>query len=441
MGVHDLKVTNGQVVFMTGIESADLIINKGFITAILKPGIAASEQADRVIDAKGHIVMPGLVDMHVHFRDPGYPEKEDFESGSAAAAAGGFTTVADMPNTSPPTNSPERLMEKKRLANAKSCIECKFHGAPPLLGGNSPVVNSESVEDRQVDLESARQMQEAGLTSFKIYMPHGEGPFIPALASLDIPLTVHAEDPALLSEPRGRGADFFLESRPAKAEFQAIDHIVHQHLNNHIHICHISTAAGLRSVLAAQKRGVRVTCEVTPHHLLLTKNDLKELGPIAKCFPPLRTPTDRQALVDACLEFKINLIASDHAPHTLEEKMGTHIDYSSAPGGIPGVETTLPLLNTYLVNKAGFPLHSLHKLLSFYPALWFNLRNKYDRFQGHILEGAFADLVIFDHKASYKIRGDALHGKSHYTPFEGWEVKGKILQTIFRGETVYEEGL
>jgi dihydroorotase len=439
MGVHDLKIINGKVIFMTGIEPADLIINNGFITGIHKPGVAINEAADRVIDAKGRIVMPGLVDMHVHFRDPGYPEKEDFTSGSLAAAAGGFTTVADMPNTSPPTNSPERLEEKRQLAQAKSCIDCRFHGAPPLLGSNSALDNPEMMEEQQVDLASAEAMREAGLASFKIYMPHGEGPYIPILASLDIPLTVHAEDPTLLSEPKGRGVDDFLRSRPAKAEFQAIDHIVHQHLNNHIHICHISTAAGLRSVLAAQKRGVRVTCEVTPHHLLLTKDDLRELGPIAKCYPPLRTATDRKALVDACLEFKVNLIASDHAPHTYAEKLGSRVNYASAPGGIPGVETTLPLLNTYLVNKAGFPLHSLHKLLSFYPALWFNLKNKYDRFQGHILEGAHADLVIFDHKDSYKIRGDALHGKAKYTPFEGWEVQGKVLHTIYRGTTVFEE--
>ncbi len=439
MGTHDLKITNGQVIFMTGVEPADIIVDGGFITAILKPGAAATANAARVIDAKRCIVMPGLVDMHVHFRDPGYPEKEDFASGSLAAAAGGVTTVADMPNTNPPTNSPERLAEKRLLADEKSIIDYRFHVGPPIIGGASSFGNPDSTEDVQVNIEAAEQMQGELVSSFKIYMPHGEAPCIPALASLDTPLTIHAEDPALLTEPEGRSARDFLRSRPAKAEFQAIDYVVQQHLSAHTHICHISTAAGLRSVLAAQKRGVRVTCEVTPHHLLLTQNDLEEIGPIAKCYPPLRSESDRKALVDACLEFKVNLIASDHAPHTLEEKMGGHPDFASAPGGIPGVETTLPLLHTYFVHKAGFPLHSLHKLLSFYPSLWFNLRNIHDRFQGHIIEGAYADLVIFDHKAKYKIRGDALHGKTKYTPFEGWEVRGKVRRTIFRGKTIFME--
>lgn len=432
MSVHDLKIMNGRVVLPTRIEKADILVDNGRITAIIKSGVAKRKTADSVINASGCVVLPGLVDVHVHFRDPGYPQKEDFDSGSAAAAAGGVTTIADMPNTKPPTTTPKHLAEKIRFGEAKSRIDFALHSAPPSRLDTANNTN-------KINLDAARKMEKSGILSFKIYMPHNEAPYIPPLSSLGIPLTIHAEEPSLLSTPIDGSLESFLASRPADAEVLAIEHLLQKPLGVPLHICHLSTNHGLNHILAAQQRGISVTCEVTPHHLLLSIKNLAQLGSVSKCFPPLRTTSDVQALVKATLEGKVNLIASDHAPHTFAEKVGTNIDFLSAPPGVSGVETALPLMYTYLVRKAGLPLTRLLHLMAFQPACLFGIRNSQGFEKGQIAVGGDADLTLFNPKASYKIRGDALHGKSTYTPFENWKVSGKVCRTLLRGITIYLE--
>ncbi|MFX1564737.1 MAG: dihydroorotase family protein [Promethearchaeota archaeon] len=435
MVVHDLKVVNGRLVLPDRVEEADLLIDDGKIVAILKPGLSAREQTNEIIDASGYLVLPGLVDVHVHFRDPGYPEKEDFASGSLAAAAGGVTTIVDMPNTNPPTTTPERLQEKIKRAEEKCLVDFAFHGGP----FHSKESDQPSQDENDViAITMAQQLIEAGIVSFKIYMPHQEASAIPLLAPLGHLLTVHAEDPSLLSEPTDGSSFAFLASRPPEAEIVAIEKLLADPPMCGFHICHLTTAAGFRAILSATHKGVPVTTEVSPHHLLLTVKDLADIGPVAKCYPPLRSTTDREALMNACFADQIKIIASDHAPHTAAEKAGPDADFASAPGGIIGVETMLPLMFTRLVHDAEMTLPHLLRMMALNPALYFGIRNSEWIEKGQFEVGADADFVIFDHKTKYKIRGDALHGKATLTPFEGWNVRGKVCRTVLSGQTIFE---
>ncbi len=437
MTVHDLKITNGRLVLPDRVEEGDILIDGGLIKAIMKPGVAVTQKAAAEINAKKFLVLPGLVDVHVHFREPGYTEKEDFATGSLAAAAGGVTTIADMPNTQPPTNTPTHLLEKRRLAEKKCIVDFAFHGGPFLPDKFEPPEAIRRERQEVVMIDIAKQMMDAGIVSFKIYMPHQEGFCLPFFGALGHIITIHAEEPSKLSEPKDGSSFAFLASRPPEAEVLAIERLLKDPPKCSFHICHISTAAGFRYILAAQHRGVAVTTEVTPHHLLLTVKDLAQIGPIAKCFPPLRSSTDTQALRNACFSNQIKIIASDHAPHTSAEKTGPNADFKTAPGGINGVETTLPLLYTKLVHNAEMKLPQLIQMMGYNPALRFGIRNKNLREKGQIMIGADADLVLFDPKAAYTIRGDRLHSKSSVSPYEGWKVRGKVRQTLLRGKTIF----
>lgn len=439
MATHDVMIVNGRLVLPRGIEVADLLVDDGRISAIHRSATTRHETATQVIDAVGCLVLPGLVDAHVHFRDPGYPQKETFASGSAAAAAGGVTTIVDMPNTNPPTTTPDRLADKIQRARKDCKVAFAFHGGPPRVGQTAGSVPADAATSKGVDLIAAKEMQWAGIVSYKIYMPHHEHDTIPLLAPLGLPLTIHAEDPTLLSEPEDGGVDAFLKSRPPAAESQAIAELLRHPLQGSFHICHISTAAGLTQVLDAKRRGESITCEVTPHHLLLTTKDLKRIGPIAKSYPPLRDKSDVAKLMKACLNGEIDFIASDHAPHADLEKGGRDADFATAPAGIIGVETTLPLLHTYLVRKTGMSLSRLVQLLGLRPAQRFRLQNEQGVVKGQIAVGADADIVLFNPKVSYTIRGDALHGKPRLTPFEGRRVSGRVRRTLLQGQTIFEE--
>jgi dihydroorotase (multifunctional complex type) len=435
MGSHDVKVANGRLVLPDRVEEADMLIDDGVITAILKSGLSKSEHAKETIDASGLLVLPGLVDVHVHFREPGYPEKETFASGSLSAAAGGVTTFVDMPNTQPPTTTPERLQEKIDRATETSLVDFAFHGGPYQSDESS--VNFTDVNDPRI-LEMAQQLIEGGIVSFKIYMPHREAGAIPILAPLGQLLTVHAEDPMLLTTPTDGSSFAFLASRPPEVEVRAVEKLLTDPPMCGFHICHLSTAAGFRAILTAKHKGIPVTTEVTPHHLLLTVKDLAEIGPIAKSYPPLRSSSDTEALLNACLAGQIKIIASDHAPHTAEEKTGSDADFASAPAGIIGVETMLPLMYTRLVHDAEMTLPHLLRIMALNPALRFGIRNSQWIEKGQLEVGADADFVLFDHNTKYTIRGDALHGKATLTPFEGWKVQGKVCRTALRGQIIFD---
>lgn len=375
------------------------------------------------LDLRGKLVLPGLIDSHVHFRDPGMTHKEDFRSGSAAAAAGGFTTVLDMPNNIPPTSTPQAFLKKLKIAEKKSLVDFGLHAG---------------VKDPH-DMGSLAELRPA---SFKIFMDLVDDIFLQeASVNLkgcdpELPLSLHPEDSTIVSQftstmkREGNETILYAQARPPMAEEVAVAEAITlcQKINQKIHLCHVSTQKSFHMAKYAQKEGLPLSFEVTPHHLFLDASYLERWGNLAKTNPPLRDDEHRLGIAELA---GIDIIASDHAPHTLEEKSQ---DVWNAPPGVPGLETALPLLLT-LVNRGKLTLYDLKRLLCENPARIFNIPNK-----GFIKEGMDADLVVVDLDREEMIDPGKFQSKAKYSPFKGFKVKGMPVMTMVRGNLVMNEG-
>jgi len=374
-------------------------------------------KADKTIKIKGNIILPGLIDAHVHFREPGYEYKEDFRTGSMAAAHGGFTTKHDMPNTKPETNTAREFKKKIKIASKKSIIDFGLHAGIKKL-------------------KEIKKITQLNPASFKIFTEeienHKISRIFQTLKGSNIPITFHCEDPQIIEYCTNQLKDesrpeIYSIARPTIAEELATTNAItfSHHYNHPIHICHISSKKTLELIKSIK---APVTCEITPHHLLLTSEDLKKWGAIAKTNPPLRPGKEAITIKDLKM---IDIIATDHAPHTLQEKKA---NIWEAPPGIPNLEVTLKLLLT-LNAKKRLKLARIQKMLSEKPASIFGLKNK-----GRIETGMDADFVIIDPKRTGKIKADEFYSKAHYTPFDGMEYIGEPVMTILRGKLIMEEG-
>jgi dihydroorotase len=394
-------------------------IENGKIVSITKIAPKSEEE----IDIKGKIVLPGLIDSHVHFRDPGFPEKETFKTGSIAAACGGFTTVLDMPNTNPPTNTRKAFLEKIEIARKKSVVDFGLHAGVD-------------------DIREIKKIAELKPASFKIYMDLIDDEHLLEIFTeikglpKDHLISVHAEDKDTVKHCTDKmkldnhmDPEIYADARPPLAEDIAVLKVTSlaKQLNSSIHVCHVSTKKSLE-IQEAKCENCRVTSEITPHHLFLDASYFKKCGNFAKTNPPLRYK--KHALGINELE-KIDVIGTDHAPHTLPEK---EKNVWEAPSGIPNLETTLPLLLTKVnLNKMTFG--DIKRLLCENPAEIFNLKNK-----GKIAEGRDADFVVIDMKKEGIINPDEFKTKAKYSPFKGFEVKGMPIMTIVRGNVVADSG-
>ncbi len=423
---HDLIVRNGKIATAEGVAPACILVDDGLISAVTPT--QGGEKAEDVIDAKGKLVLPGIIDCHVHFRDPGATKKEDWKTGSQAAAAGGVTTVLDMPNTAPTTTTGKALREKRGIAEKKSLIDFGLHfGA---AGGNQKEI--EHVFD---------------VASVKFYLGSSTGPllmddpvlvedYFQILTDKGIPATVHAEDEALIKKRtdilsvKSRRPEDYGRARPREAAETSVRDVlaIHQRTGCQLHVCHVSTREEL-SLL--RERQPNVSFEVTPHHLLLDEGDYKRLKSFGKVNPPLRTKADRLALWRAVQDGVVDCVGTDHAPHRADEK---EAGIWEAPAGLPGVETTLPLLLTH-VHRKNLTLQRLVSLTASGPAKVFGLEGK-----GAIAPGFDADLAIVDSAREWTITADELHSKCGWTPYEGFAVRGAATHTIVRGSLVYEDG-
>lgn len=402
-----------------GTKEVCLGIENGKIVSIKKIAPAAS----KTIDVNGKLVLPGLIDAHVHFRDPGLTFKEDFFSGSAAAAAGGFTTVMDMPNTIPPTNTPQAFLEKLRIASNRSLVDFGLHAGV-------------------ADLSDIKDITEYKPASFKIFMDLVDDDFlIDAFSKInevsgDHLISLHAEDPQIVNQCTekmkmdGSSPELYAEARPPQAEIEAIASAISlaKQFNQKIHFCHVSTLKSLKLIIQARKNGLNVTSEITPHHLFLDSSYLKKYGNLAKTNPPLRDEENRLIMDNLP---PIDIMGTDHAPHTLQEKKK---NIWNAPPGIPGLETTLPLMLTQL-NQKKITVEDIKRLLCENPAKLFNIPNK-----GFIRDGMDADLVVVDLKKESIIDPTNFQSKAKYSPFEGFHVQGAPIMTMVRGQKVMEEG-
>ena len=408
----DLVVKNGRVFTVKGQMSTEVWIKDGRIAAL-----GGAHRAEERIDARGMLVLPGAIDAHVHFRDPGPNYKEDWASGSASAAAGGVTAVVDQPNTVPRTMDARSFEEKLEIARHRSCIDFALNGGPgkidELKGAGASAIG-EIFSYEHSDAELAAILSQVGRAGM--------------LASL------HAEDGAIIKEKAAElsvrhDPEVYSLSRPAKAEALAIEKACG--ISERLHICHLSSAQGLAAVEAGRRAGRTVSAEVAPHHLLLNEKDYPKQGSFLKMNPPLRRKADNDALWQALRSGKIDILASDHAPHLPEEKRE---DIWEAPPGVPGVETMLPLM-LMAVKKNLISLERLVDALSAQPARIFGLAGK-----GRIERGMDADLVIVDSKAVTEINAGRLHSRAEWTPYQGKQAIFPKM-TIVRGRVVWDGDL
>ncbi|PVX26599.1 MAG: dihydroorotase [Candidatus Bathyarchaeum sp.] len=428
----DTVLHNTKICIHGNLVEAGIAIEEGKIVKIAKKTNLPT--AATKIDLKGHITIPGLIDPHVHLRDQQLAYKEDFITGTAAAAAGGVTSVIDMPNNSPVTMDHLSLKERMKIAEKHVLINVAFNSAFP----KSP--------------EEIPKIVKAGAIGFKIYLANRIGGLdldddqtvfsaFQKVAKHGIPIMVHAEDRTILESQRKKmetakrnDTEAYVAAHPPEAEAQSIRRIIQliKKSDIHIHFCHISSASGLNTILDAKKTGLPVTCEVTPHNLFLSSEQYKTSGTFALTDPPLRTQEDASVLWNALKCGLIDMIASDHAPHTFEEK-NVHSVWDAKPG-IPGLESTLSLLLTQ-VNKGCLSFAELLRMAAEEPARAFGLSKR-----GFLEKGNWADLVVVDMKREYKIDSSSFFSKAKYSPFDGIHVKGKPVKTFVNGRLVMDDG-
>lgn len=402
-------------------EPLDIIIRDGIIAGMGK--FQKSDDYDTVIDARGKVVAPGLIDAHVHFRDPGFTYKEDLESGARAAAAGGYTTVVCMANTNPAVDCKEVLWDlRKRAASL------------PIRVLNAAAVTVGLKSQRLTDMEALKQAGAVGFTDDGIPIKNVQLVLEAMRKSkqLGVPLSFHEEDPDLVGSPginAGKIAQAMgVEGASSLAEETLIarDCLLALKTGAIINIQHISSKVSVELIRMMKGLGARVYAEVTPQHFSLNEEAVLEKGTLAKVNPPLRTEEDRYALIQGLKDDVIDMIATDHAPHSREEKAK---GIEEAPSGMIGLETALALGITYLVRKGHMTLPHLLEKMTVKPAELYQLDG------GSLKVGARADLIVFDEREKWV--AERFHSKSENSPFIGAELVGKIKYTICSGQVVY----
>jgi dihydroorotase len=406
-------------------STKDVLIVDGCI-ADIKEKIEISDA--EVMKLSGMIVTPGLIDMHAHFREPGYEYKEDIESGSRSAAAGGFTAVACMPNTKPPIDN-AALVEfvKSRASKAGKikilpigCVSKGQEGKEITEMGDMAQAGAVAFSDDGKPVADSSLMRKA-----MVYA-----------SMFDRVIIDHCEDPALFEGGQmneGRVSTLLgLAGIPVAAEeiMVARNMLLAREMGTAVHIAHISTKGSVELIRKAKSEGVRVTCEVTPHHLTLTEESVMGYDTNAKVNPPLRTQEDLKALLEGLKDGTIDAIATDHAPHHFDEK---DLEFDKAAFGLVGLETALGLVLTKIVSEGGLTLNTAVKKMTSGPAGVLGLE------LGTLRIGAPADITVIDPNLVWTVDKDKFFSKGRNTPFNGWELKGKAVMTIVDGKTVYLE--
>jgi dihydroorotase len=406
----------------------DLLLAEGKVAAVDKPGKIKLADAE-VLDAKGLVVAPGLVDIHVHLREPGQGYKETIASGTAAAAAGGFTSVCAMPNTIPVNDSPETtrwmLAPERNAAIRVFPIGAATRGS---MGealteyGSLRAAGAVAVTDDGKPILGDRIMREALI----------------AAARAALPVIQHAEDTRLTGGcSMNAGPVAFrlgLRGMPVEAESGLVERDLRllAEINDaraHLHVAHLSTKAALDAVRKARRNGLRVTCEVAPHHFILNEEAVGDYNTHAKMNPPLRAEADREAMLEGILDGSVDAIATDHAPHASHEK---EQEFDRAPNGITGLESALGLAISVLHAKHKLPLSRVVALLSTQPANALSLKGR-----GTLGVGSPADVVVFDPNRKWVFRAADSKSKSRNTPFDGWTLQGKVHTTISEGKIIF----
>jgi allantoinase len=426
----EVVVRGGLLVTPSGLQQADIAISDGVIARIgPEPGRAREE-----IDARGLVVLPGMIDVHLHFNEPGRTAWEGAATGSRGLAAGGGTLFFDMPLNSTPCTVDARAFDQKRAALESASIT-DFG----LWGGLVPGAIQEMPE-----------LADRGVVGFKAFMcDSGLPEFARAddttlfdgmqqAAHLGLPVAVHAESEeltrALAARMEGRDVRDFLGSRPVLAELEAIQRalLFARETGVKLHIVHVSSGRGVALAADARATGVDVSIETCPHYLTFTQDDLERLGTAAKCAPPLRSREHLDALWAELLGGRVDVVASDHSPTEPAMKCG---DFVSAWGGIAGVQSTLPILLDRGHHERGLPLGRIAELVAAMPARRFAIARK-----GALREGFDADLALIDLDESFTLDADQLHQRHKSSPYVGESFRGTVRRTLRRGETIFVDG-
>jgi allantoinase len=438
---YDLLIVNGTVVLESGIQNLTVAINDGKFVSFIKAGEALPE-AHETIDASGKVILPGGIEPHGHVWEPGEDFREGWETGTQAAAAGGITTIIEMPLSNPPPVTREAFLLKKDIATHKSSIDFA------LWGGVIPE-SAQNLEKNLADLK------ELGAVAYKIFMcwsaqkypPIDDGLLLSAmkeLARTNQFIGIHAENDAIIKENERRlqagghnSPQDFVDSRPPEAELEAINRalLLGKVTGCRIHIVHMSINEGGRLLKQAKLNGQKVTVETAPQYLALDRSELDRKGAFAKCAPPLRTRENVELLWDYVLDGTIDMIGSDHAPFTREEKESPKL-FWDVPNGLSGMQESFSLLLSEGVNKRGLSLNRAAEMTSTNVAKTFGLYPQ----KGCIRVGSDADLVIVDMNEEWIVDNARVFYKVGWSPYAGRKMKGKILKTILRGNTIYQNG-
>jgi dihydroorotase len=419
-----ILIKNGRI--WTGYEwrNQDLLIASGIIQAFLEPGELLNSYRDiQVYDVAGAIVVPGFIDMHVHLREPGYEYKETILTGSKAAVKGGFTTIAAMPNTKPITDS----------VAVVEYIQNSAHTADLARVRPIAAITCNEAGERLTDFAALKAAAVVGFSDDGRGVQSAEimRAAMQEAAALDLPIMAHCEDEELLAggviHTSSIAEELGLPINRSESEYKQIerDILLAAETGAHYHVCHVSTKESVGLIRDAKSSGYKVTAEVTPHHLILNVNDISVPYAQYKVNPPLRTEEDQIALLTGFQDGTIDIISTDHAPHTAEEKAR---DFLSAPYGFTGLELAFPALYTQLVRNGVITLEELLNKMSLTPASIFKLAG------GEIAVGQSADITVIDLETSREVKAEMLVSQGKNTPFNGRRFQGWPIITIVAGD-------
>ncbi len=432
---YDLVIANGRVIdpALGFVSEAHLFIRDGKIAEIQKDSPSVRKlvkglDKEQVINADGKLVVPGLIDIHVHLREPGREDAETIESGCRAAAAGGFTAVCCMPNTMPRIDNQETVkfvQDRAKTADARvhvvGAITKNLDGKELSEIGDLVKMGAVAITDDGRYVQSPEIMRRA----------------LEYARMFNIPVAQHAEDQNLVAggvmNESFESTRLGLRGSPAVAEEVAVlrDIALCRVAGARLHIQHITTRRAVDAVRQAKKEGIKVTCEACPHHFVLTDEEIgKEFNTYFRVNPPLRSRDDREAVIEGLVDGTIDCIASDHAPHPEEDK---DCEFDQAPAGMIGLETTLGLVKTYLIDKGYLDWADAIRKMTINPARIFNLPG------GTLAEGSPADITIIDPDKKWTVRADKFRSRSQNSPFIGYKLSGQAYKTILGGRVVFEQ--
>lgn len=432
--MSEILILGGRVVDpASGLDAErDVLLRDGRVSAVEKPGVLKGVAAAEKLDATGCVVAPGLIDVHVHLREPGQTYKESIATGTAAAAAGGFTTVVAMPNTVPVNDS---------VAGLEWMLDAARGSVVNLLAMPAATMGSMGV-----DLTDFSALRKAGAVGFTddgkpVLEDEVMRAALTAAARLGVPISQHAEDTRLTGGcSMNAGPVAFrlgLRGMPVEAEARIVERDIRllreiekaEGLRPHLHVQHVSTARAMEAIRAAKREGLHITCEVAPHHFTLTDEAIGDYDTHAKMNPPLRAELDRAAMIAALMDGTADCIATDHAPHAPHEK---EQEFERAPNGITGLETALGLALRVLHRGQGMPLLRVVELMSANPSRIISLDG-----HGTLRKGSVADVTIFNPATEWNFAAKDSRSKSRNTPFDGAPMLGRVQATICTGRVVF----